>query len=208
MNVSQRVVVLCGAAAALAMGAYPPWAHINRRSQERRYAYGWIFQPPPGPEQRVKGALGTAMDYPSIYPVQILHLAGSINNAMQHRSDSGPAELIQQFIAKNIQEYPKLARIRIITRSFAPSDPPGDGIPQYHDSWANHLVPDSFPRIELDGFTMPDGTRLPAKMEPEPGWTTELDATRLLVQWTTLCFVTAGLTWTLKDSGAKTATHL
>jgi len=69
-------------------------------------------------------------------------------------------------------------------------------------------VPDSFPRIELDGFTMPDGTRLPAKMEPEPGWTTELDATRLLVQWTTLCLLTAGLIWTLKDSGAKTATHL
>jgi hypothetical protein len=147
MNVSQRVVVLCGAVAALAMGVYPPWVHIKpgyrARAEERRYVYGWIFQAPPAPQRRVKGALDAAMDYPSIYPVRFLNLSGSIGKAMRQSAESfggDPAELIRQFISKNIQEYPKLARIRIITRWFGPNDPPGDGIPQYHDPYANHLV--------------------------------------------------------------------
>jgi hypothetical protein len=48
MTTHQKAAILGVAMATVAMGIYPPWVHIAQW-QERRYAYGWIFNPPPGP---------------------------------------------------------------------------------------------------------------------------------------------------------------
>jgi hypothetical protein len=43
MNGKQKFVIWAATFLVAAMGLYPPWVHVHRWSQERRYAYGWIF---------------------------------------------------------------------------------------------------------------------------------------------------------------------
>src|ERR1039458_5966226 len=99
INGKQKFVIWAATFLVVAMGLYPPWVHVHRWSQERRYAYGWIFLPPPSPTHK------------------------------------------------------------------APSDDPF----RFSESGSGPL------------------------MEPEPGWQTELDVSRLLIEWVTVCLATGGL---------------
>lgn len=207
MKTEQKPIIYTALFVMAAMGIYPPWVHIASW-QERRYAYGWVFDPPQGPTRRAQTALDAAMEYPNIYPVRFLDLVSSIENEIGCEEERklpaeirriapeycslDPSELVQQFISKNIEEYPNMSRIRIVKREPA-RDRDGNFVLHYFDPWSTHLVPDTFPQIELDGFTLPDGTRNSPQMEPEPGWRTQIDRTRLLVQWLIAGFVIGGV---------------
>ena len=61
MNFRQRFVVFVGVSIMAWMGVYPPWVHI--RGIDRRYAYGWIFNPPPRPMRELVSTRASAADF-------------------------------------------------------------------------------------------------------------------------------------------------
>jgi hypothetical protein len=165
VNPKQKGVVWIGALSIIAMGMYPPWIQVSLGVQ-RQYAYGWIFSPP------------AVMIYQKP------------EEAMTPQVDFSQYDL-----APRTEKPPQLTAPPAATSGRPPlvnpwatvKDPTATGTAAPDTSWIKRdFMTAAKPAPAPTGrppLVYPWGKPV---SHPDPLWRTELDVTRLALQWAML----------------------